>query len=447
MKILLIWPRKSSLLFDNSNMVKIFSMFLSRMSFRRKPIVYSILSALTPNHHTIDIAEGEINDINFNKVYDLVGITSVTSNAILSYEIADKFRKHKIPVVIGGLHPSVYPEEAKKHADSVVIGDAEEIWPKLLKDLENNKLKPFYYQNRVVNPKLIPPSKNVYKKGTGIGIQATRGCPQKCEFCSIPNTKFGNIYTKRPIENVIEDINKCERKIFIFQDNSLTVDTNYTKKLFSKLIGINKKFLAYGNIDILGKDEELLKLANEAGCVGWLIGFESVSQASIDSIGKKTNIVKNYLSAVKKIHDFGMIIEASFVFGFDHDKKDIFNKTDEFIRLSEIGIPFGLILTPYPGTILYNRLEREKRILTKDWDKYDGLNAVFKPKHMSSETLLNNTEALNLKWHKGLNSIERIIKNMSFGFYPFTETLVIEIYWKLIYQRIGKLSNLYSKIL
>ena len=441
MKILFIWPRTSKLLLENSNVTRAFVRFFSKYLFIRKPMAFSILAALTPEKHSIEVIEGDITDIDFEKDYDLVGITSITSNALLSYKIADEFRNHNVPVVLGGYHPSALPEEAKEHADAVVVGESEETWPKLLRDFENKKLRPFYNQQRIVNPENIPKQKDVYKKGTGIGIQASRGCPNRCEFCSISNMKFGNIFRKRPIDSVIEDINRSKGKLFVFQDNSLTIDTNYTKKLFRKLIGINKKFFAYGNIGILGKDDELLRLASEAGCLGWMIGFESVCQKSIDSIGKRTNVVSEYIPAIKKIHNHGMLIQASFVLGFDFDKKDIFSKTEEFVRKSEVGIPFGLILTPYPGTKLYDRLDNEKRILTKDWDKYNGSTAVFKPANMTAEYLTKNTDKLNDNWHKYMRSIERIIKNMSFGFYSLTETLSLELYYKMIYQKFDKYNN------
>jgi radical SAM superfamily enzyme YgiQ (UPF0313 family) len=439
MKLLFVWPRESNLQYDSSDQMKIIIRLVSKVLFIRKPMTFSILAALTPEKYSIEIIERDFHDINFDKNYNLVGITCITSNAITAYQIADEFRRRGIPVVIGGHHPSALPEEAIQHADAVVIGEAEETWPELLKDLENNRLKSFYYQKRIVGPKIIPKPRDIYKSGTGVGIQATRGCPYKCEFCSNSHMKFGNVYRMRPVKDVIDDIKSHTGKLFCFQDNSLTINIKYTKKLFKELIGMNKKFFAYGNLNVLGKDEEFLKCASEAGCVGWLIGFESVCQKSIDSTGKKSNRVSEYLSSVKKIHDYGMIIEASFVFGFDYDTIDIFDKTDEFVRKSEVGIPFGLILTPYPGTSLYDRLDKEKRIFTKDWAKYDGQHVIFQPKHMTADELLINTEELSRKWHKNSRSIERIIKNMSFGFYPLAETLSLEIFWKIFYHKNDRL--------
>jgi radical SAM superfamily enzyme YgiQ (UPF0313 family) len=431
MKILFIWPRNSELIFNITDPITKYFRFLSKILFFRPPLTFSILAALTPKEYTIEIAGGTFRDIDFDKKYDLVGITTITPCASLAYDIADEFRRRGVTVVLGGYHATALPEEAKQHADAVVVGESEETWPELLKDFKNKKLKEYYLQNRPVNPKLIPHPRNIYPKGTGIGIQATRGCPFRCEFCSVCHRKFGNIYRMRPIESVVEEIRSHPNKLFTFSDNSLTINKRYTKQLFNEIKDMNKKFFAYGHIYALGKDEELLKLASEAGCIGWLIGFESVCQESIDSIGKSANRVSEYLTSVKKIHDYGMMIEASFVFGFDFDKSDIFMRTDEFVRKSEADIPFGLILTPYPGTSLFNRLDNENRILTRDWSKYNGQYAVFKPKYMTPEELLIGTEELNKKWHTFSRGIERIIRNLNFGFYPFTEALSIEIFWKL----------------
>jgi radical SAM superfamily enzyme YgiQ (UPF0313 family) len=431
MKILFVWPRYPEFVFDTTDPINKYYRIFSKILFFRPPLTFPVLAALTPKEYSIELVGGGLQDINFDEKYDLVGISSITSSVSLAYEIADEFRKRDVPVVLGGYHPSGLPDEAKQHADAVVVGESEETWPELLKDFKNKKLKEFYFQSRPVDPKLIPSPRNIYPKGVGMGIQATRGCPFHCEFCSISHRKFGNIYHMRPIERVVEEVRAHPDKLFTFQDNSLTINAGYTKQLFNEIKDMNKKFFAYGNIDTLGKDEELLKLASEAGCVGWLIGFESVCQESLDSVGKTANRVSEYLSSVKKIHDYGMMIEASFVFGFDFDKSDIFMKTDEFVRKSEADIPFGLILTPYPGTSLFDRLEYENRILTKDWSKYNGRYAVFKPKHMTPEELLIGTEELNNKWHTFPRSIERIIRNLNFGFYPFAESLSLEIYWKL----------------
>jgi len=430
MKILFVSPAHTDSILDVSDPDKSFFRFFSRFVFLRKPMTFSILAALTPEKYSIELIEGGFNDINFDGKYDLVGITCATVYAHLAYEIADEFRRRNIPVVLGGYHPSALPEEAKQHADAVVTGEAEETWPQLLNDFEKGQLKPFYVPIRPVSPDLIPSPCKLYAKG--VGIQATRGCPNRCEFCSISNMKFRNIFRTRPIEVVVNEIRMHTDRIFVFQDDSLTVNPKYTKQLFREIKDLNKKFLAYGNINVLGRDEELLKLASDAGCAGWLIGFESVCQQSLDSVGKKTNKVSEYLSSVKKLHDYGMIIESSFVFGFDYDTPEVFMQTDEFVRKGEMDLPFALILIPYPGTPVFERFDGEGRILTKNWSEYSGEKAVFKPKNMTPEELFTYTSELNKLWRQTPRSIRRILKSLNFGFYPFTETAGIEIYFKIL---------------
>jgi len=431
MNILFVWPKGQMPFRTEYNQNSLFFRFISRYIAFRRPMTYSLLSALTPDKYNITVVAGEFKDINFDEKYDLVGITTTTLLTNVAYQIADEYRKRKIPVVLGGWHASALPEEAKRHADSVVIGEAEETWPQLLKDFENGNLKPFYIPERPANLELIPYSHNIYPKERGMGIHATRGCPNNCKFCSITNMKLRKIYRMRPIPDVIEEIKNSTNKVFAFQDASLTINTSYTKELFREMIGLNKKFVAMGNIDNLGKDEELLKLASEAGCYTWMVGFESVSQRSLDDVGKKKNIVENFSKWIKKIQDYDIGVEGAFIFGFDNDGPEIFDKTDEFVRKNDLKMPFANVLTPYPGTPIFDQFEQEGRILTKDWSKYDGHNyVVFQPKHMSPDDLLNNVRDIEKRWHNNHQSINRLLRSMSFGINNFFEVVSVEYGWK-----------------
>lgn len=433
MRILLVWPRPSNLIFEEYNPDRSYlAKFMSRFLSFPKPLTLPLLAAATPEKYEVDIAEGGPRDIDFNKNYDLVGITCTTRYALWAYEVADEFRKRGAFVVIGGWHASALPYEALDHCDSVVVGEADEIWPQFLKDFEDNNTKKIYYPEKPVDVSKLAHPENIYPDGPILGIQATRGCPYGCEFCAITNMVFRNKFRKRPVDEVIEEIKNLPGRNFNFHDNSLTIDHDYTKKLFAAMKDLDKKFYAFGNINNLGGDEELLKLASEAGCVGWLIGFESVSQESIDIIGKSTNTVEEYHKSVKKIHDYGMIILGSFVFGFDGDKIDTFGLTNDFVSESEIDVPDAMILTPYPGTPLFDRLLKEDRILTKDWSKYNFENVVFKPKHMTPEELLENTRDLYNGWHKWGPSIFRMMKGFRFGLTGFFENWQQNIYLKLL---------------
>lgn len=398
MKILLVSPSPlKHRLFLNLNK---FSPFIS---FTLKQ-----LAAITPAEHEVEVFDGNTYEImDVNKKFDLVGLSCLTPHAPRAYEIADFFRSKGVTVVLGGYHPSALPEEAKQHADSVVIGEAEINWPKLLKDFENGKMKSFYKQEKPVNPCLIPPARRFPLKGfyPVFEMQITRGCPYRCEFCSIQNVE-GHKFRKRPIENVIEEIKNTKAINLFFNDASVTTDPEYIKTIFREMKGLGKRFGCNGNISALNDDEEMIKLSKEAGCLMWYIGLESVSQDSLDSI-KKANKVKNYAQAIKKIRKHGVAIQGMFVFGFDTDKLTIFSKTLKAIKNWKIDVAHFSILTPFPGTPVYERLEQDGRILTKDWAKYTFGNVVFEPKNMTKKELFSNTRKVAKSFYSLSNIMRR----------------------------------------
>ncbi|RLF26190.1 MAG: B12-binding domain-containing radical SAM protein [Thermoplasmata archaeon] len=388
------------------------------------------LAAVTPRDHEIEIVDERRNKINFNKNYDIVGITTYTANAFHAYEIADKFRKNGVKVVLGGYHVSALPEEAKQHADSVVIGEAEETWPQLLKDFEKGKLKPFYKETRPVDLSAIPPiidkKRFAEKSFLRNNIQSSRGCPYGCEFCAITNYSAGRIFRTRPIEYVVEELKSMPQKNIWMDDPSLTINPDYTKKLFKAIKPLNKRLMCRGNVDVLSKDDEFLKLASEAGCAEWFVGFESISQENINDVGKVTNKVEYYKNAIKKIHEHGMLVTGSFMFGLDHDRKNVFSNTLDFINEMEIDDAGFFILTPFPGTPLYERLDREKRILTKDWSKYTWKEVVFQPKQMLPEELQQGYNQMSKEFNSFFNRMRRIIRSAQLGYGPFFNLAILK---------------------
>ncbi|MCD6469127.1 MAG: B12-binding domain-containing radical SAM protein [Thermoplasmata archaeon] len=386
MRILLISPT-----FEEHNK-KFYDEILKTFAINWPSITLQYLKSLTPKQHDVEIVDERYETIDFEEKWDLVGISFFTATAPRAYEIADRFREKGIKVVLGGYHASALPDEAKQHADSVVIGEAEGNWQNLLNDLEKGELKDFYMSESPADikntslPNVIE-TETVNSLIRGLikigGVEATRGCPHGCEFCAISNARFGRIHRKKPIDQVIKEIESIPSKYFIFYDASMSIDLEYTKKLFNKMRSLNKKFAAFGNTN-MAKYEEFLRLANEAGCMCWQIGFESIYQKGIDDSGKKPNIVKEYKKVVKKIHDYGMGVIGSFVFGFDDHPKSVFKETYDAIQEMNIDSIGTTILTPLPGTRLFNRMERENRIITKDWRKYDLFHVVFKPKLMSA---------------------------------------------------------------
>ena len=227
-----------------------------------------MLAAVTPPKYAIKFIDERYRRINYNVEFDIVGISTMTPSAVRAYEIADKFRAKGVTVIIGGWHASALPKEAKQHADSVVIGDAENSWPQLLKDLENNKLQPFY--EKTVDLEKVPLAcrNRILHRGVNFieEIQATRGCYMNCKYCSVPHTSYRRELRFRPIEDVVKEISSFSPKYVCFIDSSVTLNLKYTKQLFKAMKGLNKKFSCNGNVSILHRDNELLKLAKEAGC-------------------------------------------------------------------------------------------------------------------------------------------------------------------------------------
>ena len=394
----------------------------ARIIFGYPAITLPMLAALTPRKHTVEIINENYQDIDFDTDADIIGITSFTMTAPHVYEIADKFRENGKTVVLGGYHPSALPEEAEQHADAVVIGEAELSWPQLLQDFEKKKkIKPFYHAG-TFDPAIIPPIRRDLIKPMPIvgAMQTTRGCPNRCEFCAI--TSFYNHGVKhRPIENVIEELKQMPNRVFLFHDPSLNIDMDYSRKLFKEMIKakIRKAWIANGNINMLGRaDDEYLKLAKEAGCIEWFVGFESVSQKNLNEIKKVCNKVAEFRRITQRVRKFGMAIQAGIIFGFDNDTPEIFDETIE--QLYEWGVDAAEIniLTPFPGTPLYDRLEREGRILTKDWSKYTQVDVVFQPKHMTPKELFEGARKVAKKFY----SLTDVIKRM-YGTFKISKSI------------------------
>ncbi|MEO0102800.1 MAG: radical SAM protein [candidate division WOR-3 bacterium] len=366
-------------------------------AFRVPQLSLGILAALTPPEIEVNYYDENLADINFDTGADLVGITTMTVTAPRAYQMAKEYKKRGAKVVLGGIHPSILPHEALQYADSVVIGEAEYVWPEVIRDFQKKELKPIYQAKERVKMEDIPfPKRKIFNnKGyllTAI-FQITRGCPFNCDFCSA-HLLFGNFYRKRPIEMVIKEIEEVDRPLIVFVDDNITGDKRYAKKLFSELIPLKKKWLGEADLGI-ADDPELLKLARRSGCYGLFIGFESVSDAGLKEMNKGFLKVRDMADKIKRIQDAGIMIEGSFIFGLDTDDKGIFEKTLSFAKNNSLALASFGILTPYPGTRLEKRLREEGRIITTNWRLYDCGHTVFKPKKMTVEEL---QEGLDWTW-------------------------------------------------
>jgi len=353
------------------------------------PLGLAMVAALTPPEVEVSLTDENVTPIDFQKETDLVGITALTVTAQRAYEIADTFRARGVKVILGGIHPSMLPEEANQHADAVVIGEAEGIWLNLLKDARANKLQRIYRQYE--RPSLVGlpvPRRDLFAKGAYFvsnTIATTRGCPYSCSFCTVTSF-FGHTYRCRPIEEILKELETFdERKFIAFVDDNIVGNPKFAKELFRALIPYKIKWVAQASVTV-AKDDELLKLAAASGCISLFIGFESISPASLAAAHKKINVVDEYENVIRKIHSNGIAIHGFFIFGFDEDDEDVFRCTVRFAQKMRLETAQFDFLTPYPGTALCESLDKAGRIVTKDWRRY-GYDLVFEPKSMSQERL------------------------------------------------------------
>ncbi|MCK4698417.1 MAG: B12-binding domain-containing radical SAM protein [Dehalococcoidia bacterium] len=388
-KLLLINPSSEDRL--NAASVGIFFTF--------PPPSLAYLAALTPSDWDIQIVDENVEPLT-SEDSDLVGITAMTSNAHRAYQISAQYRQRGIKTVMGGIHASMLYDEAIQFADSVVIGEAESVWQSLIHDFKNNELKRFYRGERTSLENLVRPRNDLYSDRYRLkaSVQTARGCPMDCEFCSV--TAFnGRTYRQRPVEEVLDELEALNCKEFFFSDDNIL---NYGKKaeqraiqLFQGMVErrLNKRWVSQVGIDF-GNNTEILNCAKKAGCLAVHIGFESISEESLEGMGKARNLrlgVRKYREVIKRIHDHGIGVHGAFILGSDGDRKDVFQSTIEFILDSHIDSASFTILTPLPGTKLYERLRSEGRLLRTnypdDWKRYDFAEAVFRPMHMTPDEL------------------------------------------------------------
>jgi len=390
-------------------------------AFSILPTLYARqIAAITPDNHNVTVINERYQSIPYTQKFDIVNINFTTSTAPHAYDIADTFKKQGTAVIFSGMHASALPDEALQHGDSVLLGRGELNWLTLLRDYQNSQLKPLYQPITYNENTTIPPT-NIQLPGFVItgAIEATRGCPYNCQFCPEVNIPDGNTFYKRPITEVIEEIKNIPQKTIQFYDSSLTIDPTYTKELFRQMNGLGKRFFANGNADVLANDIELVKLAKDAGCIAWLIGFESINQETLEKMGKKTNIVTQYEHAIKNLHNNKQIVIGCFMFGFDTDTKDIFTSTFQMIKHLQIDIADFSVLTPFPGTPVFNNLENENRLLTKDWEKYNLKTMVFLPKNLTIPEITQGMQMLYQRFYSPGYTLRRIINGLRLGFSPF----------------------------
>jgi len=362
-----------------------------KKSLRYAPLTLTTLAALVPSELEVEIRlfdEG-IQDVDLDLEADLVGMTVITGSAPRAYELAAHFRARGIPVVLGGPHVTLIPDDAQPHADAIVVGYAEETWPQLLRDFAAGELARRYTQAPGLSLAGRPfPRRDLIAKGSYLTthvFEATRGCVHSCDFCVVP-AAWGVKPYQKPVEEVVADIRQYGSRKIIFIDLNLIADKAYAARLFEALIPLEVRWFGLATT-LLGRDPALLALAARSGCSGLLIGFESIVPESLKQSRKGFNAPGDYRELVESLHRHRITLMACFTFGMDHDTPDIFLKTARFAVDAHIDLPRFAIVTPFPNTGLYKRLESEGRILTRNWELYDAQHVVFQPRLMTPAEL------------------------------------------------------------
>ncbi|UCG68087.1 MAG: B12-binding domain-containing radical SAM protein, partial [Thermoplasmata archaeon] len=375
------------------------------------PLWPSILNALTPEKHERAFISHQRKDITEKMLsnYDLVALSVLTTTSKDAYEIGDMCKRVGTKCVMGGYHPYVLPEEAKAHCDAIIFGECETNWPKVLGDVESKELAPFYSRGLCRETDFVVPDFSIYKNWfyLKLPLEISRGCPNRCDFCGLP-IYTGYMCRYRPLDVLRKDIETWKRnRTTVLTTPNLMANPMKTRERLNIIKEYNLRWVSPCDTTI-GKSDETLKLTSESGCVALYYGLESISRESLLSVHKLHNIKSDYKELVKKTHDFGFLAGGSFVLGFDGDTKETVKNTVEFARDCDIDICIFFPLTPYPGTMLFDRLNREGRILTYDWERYDILEVIFQPKHFTPTDLLGLVVDANMEVNSWGNAFRKI---------------------------------------
>jgi radical SAM superfamily enzyme YgiQ (UPF0313 family) len=403
MKILLVQPKSSGYMGQISKSGK--------AGFAR--VTLTTIAALTPPEHEVVIHDARLSEPDYDGQWDLVGFTGMTCEIPHVYRMAAEFRKRGITVVIGGYHATALPDEAVQQADVVVVGEAEGLWQQILSEIRNGGAKQKIYKNSgfaemrdMVIPHRDLLDRNMYSVFTT--IQATRGCPFDCDYCSVSRF-FGRNYRCRPVEEVVAEIRSQPDKRWMFLDDNLVAKSDYARELFRTLIPLQITWGSQASFT-LTEDSELMDLYAAAGGRYVFIGFESISAETLKSIRKGFNRPDKYAAGIRQLHTRGITIFGSFILGLDGDDLGTFKRTVDFVNATKIDAALYNILTPLPGTKLYDQMQRQGRIHNADWADYDVCHSVIHPEGMTSEELQNGWYWATRETYKLSNVLRRILR-------------------------------------
>jgi radical SAM superfamily enzyme YgiQ (UPF0313 family) len=379
------------------------------------PITGIHLAAITPPEYEVRVIHQQVDQIPYDTDADLIALSFFSGFAPEAYRLARIFKMRGKTVVAGGPHATFWPEEALRYCDSVVIGEAETVWSELLVDAESGDLKTKYIGQAAPLNELPTPRYDLLSSRFIVRrvVQATRGCPFSCSFCSVPSVNPG--FRTRSVDNVLQDIEYndfaywWQRKVVWFWDDNLTARRGFIKDLLREMIPLKRWWLTQASMDIV-KDRELLTLMQASGCIGVFLGIESFGSQALKSANKRQNSVDEYKQNIRILHDHGIAVMAGFIAGFGGDTPESVLQMADHMDEVGVDVPFISILTPYKGTPLYENLLRNKRILDDcGWEYFNGYNVAYHPGGMSPEELL---QAHRVLWQTAF-SPSHIMKRMS----------------------------------
>ncbi|HWB82936.1 MAG TPA: radical SAM protein [Bryobacteraceae bacterium] len=403
--------------------VEIVVVYMARYRFGHEadfvpPITGIHLAALTPPDYRVRVIHQQVQAIDFDTDADLIALSFFTGFAPEAYRLAHEFRKRGKPVVAGGPHVTFNAEEALRHVDSVVIGEAESVWAQVLDDASTGMLSTRYIGIAQPLAGLPTPRYDLLRSNFFIQrvVQATRGCPFTCSFCTVPTINPG--FRTRPVAEVIEDIRYSrfrhwwQRKVVWFWDDNLTAKRSYIRELLAAMAPLKKWWLTQASLDI-GNDKNLLDLMKRSGCIGIFFGIESFGAESLRDAHKPQNKINTYRERIRELHDRGICVMAGFIAGFDGDTPESIRAMARQLYETGVDVPFLSVLTPYRGTPAYSKLAEEGRILGgRGWEFYNGYNVAFQPRDMSPAELLDAHRAL---WREAFSlkySVLRVARSL-----------------------------------
>ena len=364
-------------------------LYLNRALYSPLAGLLAVAGAIPRDRYEVVLTDENIEPIDFDLRADLVGVSAMTCYVNRGYEIADRFRARGVPVVMGGVHPSFMPWEALRHADAVVIGEAELVLPRLLEDLERGEMRGTYKADRLHPMEQLPmPRYDLLKKHRYVNrtfVQTSRGCHQGCTFCAEPLMN-GLKFRYRPIDEVIREVETCGSRMVSINDADFFGTKERPKEVMRALRGRGIRWQA-GVTSKLAQEDEMLELAAESGCSLLSIGFESITRSTLTSVHKHVNRPETFAALVEKVHSYGIMVFGLFMFGFDGDDPSVFETTARFNIDADYDACAYSVLTPYPGTLTWYEMKRADRIVSYDWSKYDQANVVFRPMKMTGDEL------------------------------------------------------------